>query len=180
MLAYKRLWHSTVWGTSIPLCLLWVSPCDSPPLELFGEDKKAPGTPEAAGAVPSPARCPQGMLRLLRAWTLLAVLCQDVDLACTFLGVKMGQKPYFMDFFFFPIAGGFPATEPAPQGKQGHGNLLSRTFLTTWLLQEEGCGAQLAVRALGTDAALGSGLEAAASSQHPHPYAHTMAGHHSD
>lgn len=104
MLAYKRLWHSTVWGTSIPLCLLWVSPCDSPPLELFGEDKKAPGTPEAAGAVPSPARCPQGMLRLLCAWTLLAVLCQDVDLACTFLGVKMGQKPYFMDFFFFPYS----------------------------------------------------------------------------
>lgn len=100
MPAYKHLWHSTVWGTSIPLCLFWVSPCDSPPLELFGEDKKAPGTPEAAGAVPSPARCPQGMLRLLCAWTLLAVLCQDVDLACTFLGVKMGQKPYFMDFFF--------------------------------------------------------------------------------
>lgn len=97
-----------------------------------------------------------------------------------FFGGQNGSETIFYGFFFFPIAGGFPATEPAPQGKQGHGNLLSRTFLTTWLLQEEGCGAQLAVRALGTDPALGSGPEAAASSQHPHPYAHTMAGHHSD
>lgn len=160
-------------GPSLVLCAcsraqLRVSRCRSPLLEQppLGQGKGAPGAPQAtAGAVPragaSSGHC------VLRC--LLALLCQNADLAGPFQGQNGSETIFYFYLFFFLTQEDFH-----PQGQHQRGNEDTCMFLHVQelLLQLAvpaavggelwgsavglGCGAQLAEQALGTDPALGT------------------------